>query len=85
MLVSRPDILVHLSILQVVGGVYVNSLGPAEPIGMVGICSNQLFWVKYDGEKWSSFFYFEILLAPSELLLPSAKKAARKGWIGLAG
>ena len=25
------------------------------------------------------FFYFEILLAPSELLLPSAKKAAQKG------
>jgi hypothetical protein len=25
------------------------------------------------------FFYFEILLAHSELLLPSAKKAARKG------
>ena len=24
-----------------------------------------------DGEKLSSFFYFEILLAPSELLLPS--------------
>ena len=34
---------------------------------------------KYDGEKWSNFFYFEILLAPSELLLPSAKKAAQKG------
>jgi hypothetical protein len=31
------------------------------------------------------FFYFEILLAPSELLLASAKKATRKGWIGLAG
>jgi hypothetical protein len=25
------------------------------------------------------FFYFEIKLSPSELLLPSAKKAARKG------
>ena len=31
------------------------------------------------------FFYFEVLLAPSDLLLPSAKKAAQKGWIGLAG
>jgi hypothetical protein len=25
------------------------------------------------------FFYFEILLAPSELLLPSAEKYAKKG------
>ena len=37
------------------------------------------FLVKYDGEKWSSFFYFEILLAPSELLLPSAERSAQKG------
>ena len=35
---------------------------------------------KNDGEKWSRFFfYFEILLAPSELLLPTAKKSAQKG------
>ena len=43
-----------------------------------------------DGEKWSRIFYFEILLARSELLLPSAKKSAQKGrrlnWPGrLAG
>ena len=31
------------------------------------------------------FFNFEILLAPSELLLPSAEKSAQKGWIGLTG
>ena len=31
------------------------------------------------------FFHFEILLAPSDLLLPSAEKAAWKGLIGLAG
>jgi hypothetical protein len=31
------------------------------------------------------FFYLEILDAPSELLLPSAKKSAQNGWIGLAG
>ena len=32
------------------------------------------FWLKNDGEKWSRIFYFEIHRAPSELLLPSAKK-----------
>jgi hypothetical protein len=32
-----------------------------------------------DGEKWSRIFYFEIHQAPSELLLPSAKKFAQKG------
>ena len=30
------------------------------------------------------FFYFEIHQAPSEMLLPSAKKSAQKGWLGLA-
>ena len=29
-----------------------------------------------DGEKWSRIFYFEIQQAPSELLLPSAKRSA---------
>ena len=44
------------------------------------------FWLENDDEKWSRFFHFEILHAPSELLLPSAKKkSAQKGWIGLAG
>jgi hypothetical protein len=33
--------------------------------------------VKNDGEKWSRIFYFEILRAPSELLLPSAKNLPR--------
>ena len=38
-----------LLVLQVLGGVYVNSLGPAEPIWTAGIFSNQLlkknlFW-----------------------------------------
>jgi hypothetical protein len=37
------------------------------------------FWLKNEGEKWSRFFYFEIERAPSELLLPSAKKMAEKG------
>ena len=32
------------------------------------------FLTKNDGEKWSRIFYFEIQQAPSELLLPSAKK-----------
>ena len=32
-----------------------------------------------NGKKWSRFFYFEILLAPSKLLLPSAKQSAWKG------
>ena len=45
----------------------------------------QHFWLKNDGEKWSRIFYFEIPLAPSELLLPSANKSAQKGWIGLVG
>jgi hypothetical protein len=31
------------------------------------------------------FFCFEIPLASSELLLPSEKKSAQKGWIRLAG
>ena len=41
-----------------------------------------------DGEKWSRIFYFEIQQAPSELLLPSAKKIrpVRLNWPGrLAG
>ena len=25
------------------------------------------FWLKNDGEKWSRFFYYEILHAPSEI------------------
>ena len=37
------------------------------------------FLLKTDDEKWSRIFYLEILLAPSELLLPSAKKSAEKG------
>ena len=40
---------------------------------------SQYFWLRNDGEKWSRTFYFEILLAPSELLLPSTKKSAQKG------
>ena len=43
------------------------------------------FWLKNDDEKWSRKNYFEIPWWPSELLLPSAKKSAQKGWIGLAG
>ena len=43
------------------------------------------FWLKNDGEKWSRKKYFKIQWWPSELLLPSAKKSAQKGWIGLAG
>ena len=35
--------------------------------------------ISNDGETWSFIFHFEILPAPSELLLPSAKN-----WIGLA-
>jgi hypothetical protein len=41
--------------------------------------------IKYDGEKSSGKKYFEIPRAPSELLLPSAEKSAKKGQIGLAG
>ena len=37
-----------------------------------------IFELKNDGEKWSRI-YFEIDRAPSELLLPSAKKSAQKG------
>ena len=37
------------------------------------------FWLKNDVEKWSRKKYFEIPRAPSELLLPSAEKAAQKG------
>ena len=40
---------------------------------------NNYFWLKNDDEKWSRIFYFEILRAPSELLLPSAKKSAHNG------
>ena len=39
--------------------------------------------LKNDGKKWSRI-YFEIDLAPSELLLPSAKISAQNGRIGLA-
>ena len=35
-----------------------------------------IFELKNDGEKWSRI-YFEIDRAPSELLLPSAKKSAQ--------
>ena len=37
------------------------------------------FWLKNDGEKWSTKNYFKIPRWPSELLLPSAKKSAQKG------
>jgi hypothetical protein len=43
------------------------------------------FWLKIDGEKRSRKNYFKVQRWPSELLLPSAKKSAQKGWIGLAG
>ena len=39
---------------------------------------NQHIWLKNDDKKWSRIFYFEILCAPSELLLPSAKYLPRK-------
>ena len=42
------------------------------------------FWLKNDDENWSRFF-FTIPRWPLELLLPSTKKSAQKGWIGLAG
>ena len=35
-----------------------------------------IFQLKNDGEKWPGI-YFEIDRAPSELLLPSAKKSAQ--------
>ena len=37
------------------------------------------FQLKMDDEKWSRFSYFEILLAPSEMLLPSTTESAQKG------
>ena len=43
--------------------------------------SKKIQLAKFDGndEKWSRIFYFEIPLAPLELLLPSAKiKLSRK-------
>ena len=47
---------------------------------------NNYFWLKNDGEKWSRFFLnFKTQRALLELLLPSAKIPATKGWIGLAG
>ena len=39
------------------------------------------FWLKSGGEKGSRKNYFKIPRWPSELLLPSAKKSAQKGWI----
>ena len=39
-----------------------------------------MYWI--DGEKWSRKNCFKIPQLPSELLLPSAKKSAQKGWIG---
>ena len=63
---------------------------------MVDICKwtkilaleSSLFLAKNDGKKWFVSFYFEIQGAPSELLLPSAKKICPGGlnWPGrLAG
>ena len=43
------------------------------------------FGLKSDSGKWSRLFYFKIILATSELLLPSPKKSAQKDRIGLAG
>ena len=39
-----------------------------------------LFGLKMMVKSGLEFFYFEILRAPSELLLPSAKKNAHIGW-----
>ena len=55
---------------------------PARTHSISGLKSRVLkltFLLKNDGEKWSRIFYFEIHRAPSELLLPSAKKSAQKG------
>ena len=52
---------------------------PARTLSISGLKSRVLklqFWLKNDGEKWPRIFYFEIHRAPSELLLPSAKKSA---------
>ena len=43
-----------------------------------------IFKLKMMVKSGLEFFYFEILIAPSDLLLPSSKKSAQKGWIGLA-
>ena len=44
-----------------------------------------IFYFKMMVKSGLFFFYFEIQRAPSELLLPNAKKSAQKGWIDLAG
>ena len=38
-----------------------------------------IFELKLGVKSGLEFFYFEILLAPSELLLPSAERSAQKG------
>ena len=56
--------------------------------GLKSQVSKVTFLLKNDGEKWPRLFYFEIQRAPSELLLPSAKKicSIRLNWQGrLAG
>ena len=42
-----------------------------------------IFGLKMTVKSGLDFFFFEILRAPSELLVPSAEKAAQKDWIGL--
>ena len=47
------------------------------------LLETNIFELKKDGEKWSEIFLFlKILLAPSELLLPSAKKSEQLNWPG---
>ena len=53
---------------------------PARTHSISGLKSRVLkftFLAYNDGEKWPRIFYFEIHRAPSELLLPSAKKSAQ--------
>ena len=62
-------------------------LGKATPLGTPGICKwtkildleTIIFELDMMVKSGLVFFYFVILLAPSELLVPSAKKAARQG------
>ena len=72
-----PKNIDHLSVLK--DQQPITSLRTPRISGLKSQVMKPTFLSKNDGEKWSRIFYFEILLAPSKLLLPSAKKSAQKG------
>ena len=58
---------------------FPENLGTPPRIPRISDLETNIFELDMMVKSGLVFFYFEILLAPSELLLPSAKKAARKG------